>query len=93
MTIDKSLKIRRSLIRNRSVLTRPERIRRLMEADRWVEGDNPFGLPKVRVQKLVMRKKKKKKKEEEDGAEAVEGEAVEGEDKDESKAAKERQKK
>src|SRR6478752_4956081 len=64
MTIDKSLKVRRGATRNRSVLTRVERIARLQEADRWKEGDSPLGLPKVRVRKLTMKKKKKKKEEE-----------------------------
>ena len=63
MTIDKSLKIRRGLTSNRSVLTRPERLARLKALDRWQEGDSPLGLPKVRVQKLTMKKKKKKKEE------------------------------
>jgi hypothetical protein len=30
--------------------------------DRWQEGDSPLGLPKVRVQKITMKKKKKQKK-------------------------------
>jgi small basic protein (TIGR04137 family) len=64
MTIDKSLKVRRGATRNRSVLTRVERISRLQEVDRWKEGDSPLGLPKVRVRKLTMKKKKKKKDEE-----------------------------
>jgi small basic protein (TIGR04137 family) len=68
MTIDKSLKVRRGATRNRSVLTRVERIARLQEADRWQEGDSPLGLPKVRVRKLTMKKKKKKKEEEGDAA-------------------------
>ena len=68
MTIDKSLKVRRGATRNRSVLTRVERIARLQEADRWKEGDSPLGLPKVRVRKLTMKKKKKKKDEEGDAA-------------------------
>jgi small basic protein (TIGR04137 family) len=66
MTIDKSLKIRRGLMRARSVLTRAERIAKLKEADRWTEGDPVLGLPKVRVQKLTLKKKKKAKKEEEE---------------------------
>jgi small basic protein (TIGR04137 family) len=74
MTIDKSLKVRRGATRNRSVLTRVERLARLKEADRWKEGDSPLGLPKVRVRKLTM-KKKKKKKEGEEGA-AAEGAAA-----------------
>jgi small basic protein (TIGR04137 family) len=75
MTIDKSLRVKRGSTRNRSVLTRVERIARLREADRWKEGDSPLGLPKVRVRKLTM-KKKKKKKEEEEGATPAEGGAA-----------------
>lgn len=75
MTMDKSLKVRLGLTRARSVLSRAERIQRLKTADRWQEGDSPFGLAKVRVYKLAM-KKKKKKKEEEEGAEGAEGAAA-----------------
>ena len=75
MTMDKSLKVRLGLVRARSVLNRAERIQRLKAADRWQEGDDPFGLPKVRVFKLTM-KKKKKKKEEGEGAEGAEGAAA-----------------
>ena len=75
MTIDKSLKVKRGATRNRSVLTRVERITRLRQADRWSEGDSPLGLPKVRVRKLTM-KKKKKKKDEEEGAAAEAGGAA-----------------
>jgi small basic protein (TIGR04137 family) len=71
MTMDKSLKVRLGLVRARSVLTRDERIQRLKAADRWQEGDDPFGLPKVRVYKLTMKKKKKKKEEGEEGAEGA----------------------
>ena len=66
MTIDKSLKIQRGLIKNRNVLTRVERIEKLLEADRWKEGDSLYGLPKVRVQKVSLKKKKKVKKPEDD---------------------------
>jgi small basic protein (TIGR04137 family) len=65
MTMDKSLRVRQGLVRSRSVLTRAERIERLKAADRWQEGDSPFGLGKVRVYKLTVKKKKKKKEEEE----------------------------
>jgi small basic protein (TIGR04137 family) len=71
MTMDKSLRVRRGLLRSRSVLTRAERLAQLKEADRWREGDSPLGLPKVRVFKLAMKKKKKKK--EEEGAEGAAG--------------------
>ena len=66
MTIDKSLKVQKGLIKSRSVLTRAERITKLVETDRWKEGDPVLGLPKVRVQKLSLKKKKKVKKEEEE---------------------------
>lgn len=66
MTIDKSLKIRRGSSGTRSVLTRAERLTKLKESDRWTEGNSPFGIPKVRVTKLVMKKKKKAKEEEAD---------------------------
>ncbi len=65
MTIDKSLKIRRGLMKSRSVMTRAERVTRLLQADRWQEGDPVLGLPKVRVPKLTLKKKKKVKKEDE----------------------------
>ena len=71
MTIDKSLRVRAGLVRNRSVLTRAERLAKLKEVDRWSEGDSPIGLAKVRVLKLSLKKKKKVKKEEET-AEATE---------------------
>jgi len=71
MTMDKSLRIRRGLIRSRSVLTRAERLARLIEVDRWKAGDSPLGLPKVRVFKLAMKKKKKKKEEEGEAAEGA----------------------
>ncbi|MFO0792402.1 MAG: small basic protein [Pirellulales bacterium] len=74
MTIDKSLRVKRGATRNRSVLTRVERLARLAEVDRWKEGDSPLGLPKTRVRKLTMKKKKKKK--EEEGAEGAAGAAA-----------------
>ena len=69
MTMDKSLRSRSGLVRSRSVLSRAERLKRLTASERWTEGDSPFGLPKVRVIKMAL-KKKKKKKEEEDGEDA-----------------------
>lgn len=66
MTIDKSLKIKTGSSSNRNVLTRVERLANLQENNRWSEGDSVYGLPKVRVQKLTLKKKKKEKKEEEE---------------------------
>jgi len=69
MTIDKSLKVKAGAIKNRNVLTRAERIAKLLESERWKEGDKVLGLPKVRVLKLALKKKKKAKAEE--GAEGA----------------------
>ncbi len=66
MTIDKSLKIKAGGVKQRNVLTRPERLAKLAAADRWKEGDSVLGIPKVRVQKITMKKKKKAKKTEEE---------------------------
>ncbi len=65
MTIDKSLKVKAGMLRSRNVLTRAERLEKLKQADRWSEGDSVLGMPKVRVQKLSLKKKKKAKVEEE----------------------------
>jgi small basic protein (TIGR04137 family) len=68
MTIDKSLKIKAGSVKMRNVLTRAERITKLVEADRWSEGDPVYGIPKVRVVKISLKKKKKvKKADDEDG--------------------------
>jgi small basic protein (TIGR04137 family) len=66
MTIDKSLKIRAGITRARNVLTRPERLEKLKRAERWSEGDPVLGLPKVRVQKVALKRKKKAKKQDDE---------------------------
>lgn len=68
MTIDKSLQRKGRLVRSRNVLKRGERIERLQFEDRWIDGQAPVGLPKVRVIKTVVGKKKKKKAKDEDEA-------------------------
>ncbi len=71
MTMDKSLRIRAGSTASRSVMTRVERIMKLKETEKFEDGMNsPYGLPKVRVVKLAMKKKKKKKEEGEEGAAA-----------------------
>ena len=73
MSIDKSLRRKNTLARSRNVLTRAERIKVLQDEERWKEGRSPFGLPKVRVIKTVIKKAKKAKEEEktEEGAAAA----------------------
>ena len=70
MTLDKSLRVRRGMVRLRNVLTRAERLLKLKEDERWKDGDKVIGLPKVRVVKISL-KKKKKTKEEGDAAAAT----------------------
>jgi small basic protein (TIGR04137 family) len=73
MSIDKSLRRKNSLERARNVLTRGERIKVLQKEERWQDGRSPYGLPKVRVHRLVVKKVKKVKEEEkpaEEGAAA-----------------------
>lgn len=71
MTIDKSLKIKAGATKQRNVLTRAERIAKLKNNERFKDGDPVLGMPKVRVEKLALRKKKKEKKEEGDAAAAA----------------------
>jgi small basic protein (TIGR04137 family) len=71
MSIDKSLRRKNTLARARSVLTRGERIKTLRDEERWKDGQSPFGLPKVRVHKVVIKKAKKAKEEVKEGAEGA----------------------
>ena len=68
MTIEKSLKIKAGSVKMRNVMTRAERLTKLMETDRWKEGDPVYGLPKVRVPKISLKKKKKAKKTDDESA-------------------------
>jgi small basic protein (TIGR04137 family) len=70
MSIDKSLKRKGGLAKQRCVLTRAERIAKMIENGQFPEGRSPYGLPKTRVQKIVLKKKSKK--------EATEGAAPAG---------------
>jgi small basic protein (TIGR04137 family) len=74
MSIDKSLRRKNTLQRARNVLTRAERISQLKKEERWPDERSPYGLPKTKVVKLVVKKAKKK----EEKAEGAEGEAAAG---------------
>jgi small basic protein (TIGR04137 family) len=74
MSIDKSLKRKSGIVQVRSVLTRVERITKMKEEDKWKEGMSPYGIPKTRVVKIVLKKPKKAKAAEgEEGAAAAAG--------------------
>jgi len=61
MSMDPSLKSGASLKRHRNVLTRTERIERLLSKNKFdFEDSDPLGLPKVGNRKLVTAGKKKK---------------------------------
>ena len=66
MTIDKSLKIKAGSVKTRNVYTRAERIEKLKDLEKFAEGDKIYGLPKVRVVKISLKKKKKVKKEDDE---------------------------
>ena len=65
MSIDKSLRLKGSLTRQRNVLTRAERIAELIRNSKFdPESGDPLGLPKVRI--VVAKRKGGKKKEKKD---------------------------
>jgi small basic protein (TIGR04137 family) len=59
MSIDRSLKTKSALTRHRNVLTRAERIQKLKEQEKWMDGGLVFGLPKVAHRKSHAGKKEK----------------------------------
>ena len=72
MSLDPTLKSRNSLAGRRSVLSRTERIEKLVEEGKFdPEEASPFGLPKVRT--IVANIGGKSKAKAEDEQEAVEG--------------------
>ncbi len=75
MSIDKSLISKSKLVRQRNVLTRPERIKHLMDEGLWDEKKSVYGLPKVKIVKI---KKKAKVKKTEEVAEAADAGAGAG---------------
>ncbi len=70
MSIDKSLISKSKLVRQRSVLTRPERIKHLQDEGLWDEKKSVYGLPKVKIVKIKKKVKVKKV------VEATEGEGA-----------------
>ncbi len=69
MSIHPSLEISDKDKKQRSVLKRTERIRSMMEKGKWKEGDNVYGLPKIKTVRIKIKKEK---------AEKVEAAAAEG---------------
>lgn len=63
MSIDRSLKIGNALSRHRNVLSRDERILKLMDEGSWSDESGATGLPKVSNRKAAGGAKKKKEEE------------------------------
>ena len=68
MSLHPSLKVDSAGVQQRSVLTRIERIKDLMEKGLWTEGRSVTSLPKTKIVRVKASKKTKEEKEE--GAEA-----------------------
>ena len=77
MSLDSSLKAASGLTKHRNVLTRAERITKLVETGKFdLDEDDPLGLVKVANRKVVTGGKSKKAQPGEEGAE---GEAADAE--------------
>ncbi len=76
MSIDKSLKRKGGMSKQRCVLTRAERITKMLENGAFGTDRSPYGLPKTRVQKVVLKKKVKKEAAEGDAATPAAGAAA-----------------
>ena len=61
---------------HKSVLKRYEKIKELKDKEKWHDGDSVFGLPKLKIVKLRIKKEKTASKEE--GATTTEGAVVSG---------------
>lgn len=70
MSIHPSLGSSKKDKKQRSVLKRVERLKVMIEKDKWKEGDSVFGLPKIKTARIKIKKEKVK--------EAVEAAPVEG---------------
>jgi len=65
MTMDRTLRTHGGLVRTRSVLTRAERIERLVEDGKFdLDTDSPLGLPKTKIRHSKAGTKSKKAAEE-----------------------------
>lgn len=74
MGVDRSLRMKSSLARHRNVLTRAERVSRLMKEEKWSDSQSPLGMAKLGNRKVKAGKKPKK----EAAAEGAEGATATG---------------
>jgi small basic protein (TIGR04137 family) len=78
VTLHKSLRGGSTMVRQRNVYNRWERLQKLKEAGRFTEGQSIFGLPKVRTVVVKVGGAKKKKAKAAEGAEGAEAAAAPG---------------
>jgi small basic protein (TIGR04137 family) len=71
MSIHPSLSSSKGDKKTRSVLKRTERLRIMMEKGQWKEGDNVYGLPKIKTIRIKIKKEKAAEKVEAAAAEAA----------------------
>ncbi|MBM4038741.1 MAG: small basic protein [Planctomycetes bacterium] len=77
MSLHKSLVSKAALKRHRNVLSRAERVKRMMDDETWQEGRSVFALPKVKLRRVKAGgKHKKAEKAAAPGAEAAAAEAA-----------------
>jgi len=55
MSVDRSLKVKGALSRHRNVLSREERVKVLIEEERWEDGNKVTGLPKIAHRKASVK--------------------------------------
>jgi small basic protein (TIGR04137 family) len=71
MSMHPSLKATEKGKKARSVLKRIERIKSMIDKEKWQEGDAVYGLPKIKTVKIkIMKKEKAAEKPAEEGAAA-----------------------
>ncbi|TRZ95098.1 small basic protein [bacterium] len=63
MSIHPSLSSSNKDKKPQSVLKRSERLRTMMEKGKWKEGDNVYGLPKIKTLRIKIKKEKAEKAE------------------------------
>ncbi len=63
MSIHPSLSASKKDKKVRSVLKRTERIRMMLEKGQWKEGDDVYGLPKIKTIRIKIKKEKAEKAE------------------------------
>jgi small basic protein (TIGR04137 family) len=61
MSIHPSLRTSEKDKKQRSVLKRTERLKRMIEKKQWKQGDNIFGLPKLKTVRIKIKKEKVEK--------------------------------